>query len=364
MLIASILIITLSACTLAQEPGSSEISPAGQGAELSLGQIVTEIDPRIWVIHQGKNGDYWFGSNGNGVYRYDGRQVIHYTKVDGLNGAQVRDIQEDAAGNIFIGTASGVSKFDGERFTALELVDSQGDEDGWELNPDDVWIVFDPGSYGTVRYDGEKLYHLKLPKSPAEDAHRARYADAPGFFSASSVYSIYKDRKGHLWFGTAGVGLCRYDGEAWSWMYEEHLTTTPRGGAFGIRSIFEDRAGDFWICNTRNRFEMSPETTLKDGYRLMKYEKKEGLPGAKSDTDRNFDFYPSMTEDQAGALWMVCGSSDVLKYDGEEVTRYAIADGAYAITIYCDQDGKLWIGTLDHGIYTLELESFELFTPQ
>jgi len=323
--------------------------------------VVTEIDPRIWVIHQGRNGDYWFGSNGNGVYRYDGQRIVNYTKADGLSGHQVRDIEEDAMGNVFISTTGGVSKFDGKRFAALELVEASPTKDGWELNPDDVWIVSYPGNHGPYRYDGEKLYHLKLSKSPAEDAYRAKYPDIN--FSPSSVYSIYKDRRGHLWFGTASVGLCRYDGQTLSWMYEERLTTTPSGGAFGIRSVYEDRAGDFWVCNTRQRFEISPEVLLEDGHSLIKYEKKEGLPGAQSDTDKNFNYYPSMTEDDAGALWMACGNDGVWKFDGKDVTRYTIGGGAYAISIYRDHEGKLWVGTVEQGIYTFEGASFEPFKP-
>ncbi len=357
-ILTSSLMAALSACTLAQGPSSNEAPPITASPP---GQVVAEIDPRIWVIHQGRNGDYWFGSNGNGAYRYDGQRITHYTKADGLSGHQVRDIEEDAMGNVFISTTGGVSKFDGKRFAALELVEASPTKDGWELNPDDVWIVSYPGNHGPYRYDGEKLYHLKLSKSPAEDAYRAKYPDIN--FSPSSVYSIYKDRRGHLWFGTASVGLCRYDGQTLSWMYEERLTTTPSGGAFGIRSVYEDRAGDFWVCNTRQRFEISPEVLLEDGHSLIKYEKKEGLPGAQSDTDKNFNYYLSMTEDDAGALWMACGNDGVWKFDGKDVTRYTIGGGAYAISIYRDHEGKLWVGTVEQGIYTFEGASFEPFKP-
>jgi len=353
------LIAALSSCDLARHPASEAAPAIGQVSASPPGQAVTEIDPRIWCIHQCRNGDYWFGSNGNGAYRFDGQRVTHYTQADGLSGQQVRDIEEDAAGNVFISTTDGVSRFDGERFTGLELVEALPSEDDWVLDPDDVWIVSGSGNDGPFRYDGERLYHMKLSTSPAEDAHRARFPDTP--FSPAGVYSIYRDRRGHLWFGTAAVGLCRYDGQILSWLHEERLTTTPNGGAFGIRSIYEDRAGDFWICNTRQRFKISPDVTLEDGHSLIKYDKKEGLPEAQSDTDENFNYYPSMTEDDAGALWMACGYDGVWKYDGEGVTRYTIGDGAYAISICCDMEGKLWIGTLENGIHTFEGAGFEPF---
>ena len=60
---------------------------------------------------------------------------------------------------------------------------------------------------------------------------------------------------------------------------------------------------------------------------------------------------------------MACGRDGVWKYDGDDVTRYPIGDGAYAICIYRDQKGKLWVGTIEQGIHTFEGESFEPFKP-
>ena len=260
---ASLIVLAVAACTSAEGLPPNSTPPAARSSVPATGQVVAKIDPRIWCIHQDRNGDYWFGSNGNGVYRYDGQRVTHYTRADGLSGDQVRDIEEDTEGNVFISTTDGVTKFDGKRFTPLELVEAPHTGEGWVLDPDDVWLVLGPGNHGPCRYDGERLYHLKLSKSPAEDAYRAKYPDAA--FSPSGVYSIYKDRRGHMWFGTAAVGLCRYDGQVLSWMYEERLTTTPSGGAFGIRPVYQGRAGDFWIWNTRQRLEVLPEATSEGG---------------------------------------------------------------------------------------------------
>ncbi len=332
------------------------------GPPASGGQTLEAMDPRIWCIHQDRGGDLWLGSNGSGVYRYDGARFVRYGQADGLSGQQVRAIQEDAHGNVFVSTDEGVSKFDGKRFTTLEVVEAPDAESGWALRPDDVWIVFGAGKYGPCRYDGETLHRLKLSKSPAEDAFRAKYPEAD--YAPSGVYTIYADRRGHLWFGTASAGLCRYDGETLSWMYEEGLTTTPSGGAFGIRSIYEDRAGDFWICNTQQRFQVAGDAVLKGEYSLIQYKPKAGLPDAESATGRNFSFYSSMTEDADGALWMACGTDGVWKYADQGVTPYPVGEGAYAISIYRDRGGKLWVGTLEQGAFVFEGEGFASFQPR
>ena len=53
-------------------------------SEDSFGTIVTELPQRIWAIFQDKNDNYWFGSNGYGVYMFDGNTITKYTKEDGL----------------------------------------------------------------------------------------------------------------------------------------------------------------------------------------------------------------------------------------------------------------------------------------
>lgn len=355
-------VLLLLAWFVGSAPGPPSIAPSSpaRSALVSTGPEAIELDSRVWCIQHGRNGDLWLGTNGDGVYRYDGQRLTHYARADGLSGLQVRDIQEDREGHVLVSTTDGVFRFDGRNWTELE-VEAAPSGTGWRLDPDDVWIVVEPGVGGPCRYDGERLYRLELSKSPAEDAHRAKYPDSS--FPPAGVYSIYEDRRGHLWFGTAGAGLCRYDGQTLSWLYEERLTTTATGGAFGIRSIYEDPSGDFWICNTRQRFAFSPETSLDGEYHLLAYEKKAGLPDARSDTGENFTYCPSITADDAGSLWLACGSDGVWKYDGEGVTKYDVGDGAYALRIHADGEGGLWVGTLEHGAYTFDGERFERFEP-
>lgn len=315
------------------------------------GQNAIEIDPRIWRIYQDRSGSYWFGSNGSGVYRYHQQTLTQYTEREGLRGTQVRDIEEDAAGNVYIATEGGISRFDGEMFQTLEMVKPTTEDQGWKLNRDDVWLVDPrPGLYGTCRYDGETLHRLQLPPAPEGKA-------------PSGVYSIFRDRAGHLWFGTPESGVCRYDGNHFHWLFEKPLTTTPQGGEFGIRSVYQDRAGDFWISNTRQRFQISPKSGLELKNHRLDYTKKEGLPNSQEDTDENFSYFHAVTEDSAGSLWMACGSNGVWKYDGQRVTHYSLGDGAYALTLLYDREGTLWVGTLQHGIHTFDGEKFERFSP-
>ena len=54
-------------------------------------------------------GRIFIGTNDNGVVIIDGNERIHYTYKDGLPSESIRIFEEDADGNVFIGTTSGVA---------------------------------------------------------------------------------------------------------------------------------------------------------------------------------------------------------------------------------------------------------------
>jgi len=57
---------------------------------------------------QDKNGNLWFGTTGEGVYRYDGKIFTQFTMKDGLLSNCVWTILEDNKGNILFGTVEGI----------------------------------------------------------------------------------------------------------------------------------------------------------------------------------------------------------------------------------------------------------------
>ena len=66
-----------------------------------VGDTVSELDKTIFIVFQANNNDYWFGSDGQGVYRYDGKTILHFETKDGLCNNRIREIKEDKSGNIF-----------------------------------------------------------------------------------------------------------------------------------------------------------------------------------------------------------------------------------------------------------------------
>lgn len=299
------------------------------------------------VIHQDKQNVYWFGSWETGLYRYDGKTLRNLNSQHGLPSNKIHEIKEDTLGNLYFASFydnPSITKFNGNRFEKLIPVA----DDHWELNPADLWFrhTFENNNI-VYRYDGLRLHELRLPQPP----------NLPNPFG---IYSIYKDSKGNIWFGTNPVGVCRYDGKSFEWITEEDVTEFRDEGANGVRSIAEDQNGDFWF-NTEFRYGIYDSATLNSDQFYTRHKSIGGLDG-KPDSD--LDEYLSVVCDDDQNLWFVTYRDGVWKYDGTKIRHYVVEDQSKAITlfsIYKDNNGELWLGTHENGAYKFNGSSFEKF---
>lgn len=334
------------------------------------GPTISKIDKNIRSIFQDKKGNYWFGTNGVGVYRYDpsaarrseslragGKTLIQFTEKDGLSNNQVQSIQEDKFGNIWFGTGLfGVSRFDpsaslsasGKSFTTLtnkeNLQLNTNPVNEWEIEPNDLWFYAGGGVY---RYNGTSIAYLPLDNSKSSPYNLSRYA----------VYSILKDKKGNLWFGTQAQGVCRYDGKSFTWFTEKGLL----GPA--VLGLFEDSKGNIWFGNN------GAGLFRYDGKSLINFTEEKGLSNkefrvsGKSVSGTLARIY-AINEDNNGNLWIGTVDTGVWKYDGKNLTNYTTKDGltSNAInTIYKDNKGELWFGTDSDGICKFNGKTFTKF---
>ncbi len=318
-----------------------------QSAELFVkGDTVKELGKSIMVIYQDKKNNYWFGSWETGVYKYDGNSILNYTTKHGLPSNRIDEIKEDEFGNIFFTSCSPnstITKFDGNTFKVLSPLSSNY----WQLNATDLWFRHSYPNEKVYRYDGTTLHELNLPK-PKD------------FSNPFEIYSIYKDTKGNIWFGTNPLGVCRYDGKTFEWITEEDVTEFRNEGANGVRSILEDKNGDFWF-NTENRYSVYDSITLNSDKFYTRHERIGGLDGKK---DSNLDEYLSCVKDDIDNLWFVTYRDGVWKYDGESITHFPVKDNSKDITlfsIYKDSKGGLWLGSHENGAFKFNGTTFEKF---
>ena len=357
ILLFSILSV-FSACN-SQNSSKVENLTSGQG-DVTLGDTVKKLGDSLWYIFQDKKNNYWFGSDGEGVFRYDGKTILNFNTKHGLCDDRIRQILEDEFGNMYFSTLRGINKFDGKTMTTLQAIKSTD----WKLEKNDLWfyIIGKTNEVGPYRYDGKNLYNLEFPKHYLHDEFFQKGINP--FFSPYEVYCIYKDRKGAMWFGTSVFGACRFDGESLKWMYEKDLTLVPEGGSFGIRSIFEDREGSFWFCNTQHRYLFNSKETAKSD--RLKYQKLNGIGNAQIFGGENYIYYSYIVEDNLGNIYLTTWDKGVFKYEEKTITRYEIKNGSKVVNLvsmYKDNQGNLWLGTTENGAYKFNGKTFERFNP-
>lgn len=62
------------------------------------------------------SGDVWFGTQGLGLFRFNGRRTVNYTVADGLANNAITALFSDRDNHLWVGSGKGVSRFDGEEW--------------------------------------------------------------------------------------------------------------------------------------------------------------------------------------------------------------------------------------------------------
>lgn len=360
-------ILLLGCCLFIDCKGQNDPDQSNSAPLVAKGDTVKELDSSILYVFQDKNNVYWFGSDGQGLYRYDGKVILHFKKKHGLCDNQVRGIQEDKAGNIYINTVRGISKFDGKAFTTLNPETGRSFKNEWKSAADDLWFPAAQDSGLVYRYDGKHLHRLKMPQTKLGEAFILKYprSQYPYMtFSPYDVYTIYKDSKGSIWFGTGTLGVCRYNGNTFTWITEDDLTELDDGPANGVRSIIEDADGKFWFSNSLYRYNLYENGTAKKEKGKRSYSKEKGIGSLDELKDGTLHCYLCATKDSSGALWIATYNAGVYSFDGKAITHYAIEEPGKTVTlfsVYKDRQGTLWLGTHQSGAYRFNGKTFEKF---
>ncbi|MCZ4408195.1 hypothetical protein O3Q51_05215 [Cryomorphaceae bacterium 1068] len=320
-----------------------------QSQLIASGKKVKRVDVGPVIFFEDNKGNLWLANDK--LYRFDGKQLVRFSEEDGLPGERIIRIDEDQNGALYINRIEGVMKFDENVFEELEVNERKRNSD-WRLEPGDLWFIVDFGENQVYRSDGKWLYPLSFSNHPLESQFADAFANPS--FSPFGVYSILVDDNGFPWFGTAAAGACRYDGKSFTWILEENVMEFNEGSAPGVRSMLEDRNGNFWFNNDiLHRYRMEDNNYI-------------ALAGIDTTQYTKMPFsFMSIAQAGNGDLWMTTYTEGVWLYDGENLIHYPIqkdGDDLELYSIFADSNGEVWLGTHKEGVYRFDGYTFQSFT--
>lgn len=185
---------------------------------LAAGEITnfagTEVGGRpCGVSFADSRGRVWLGFTRGGVAVHDDGRFRQFGDGDGLAPGGVLAIHEDAAGAIWIATATGLTRVIGDRLVTADARNGLPADIGSSLVDDGdghIWLGTDSGA-GLIRLNAGEMDRVA-----AERSHRIEYAiyDASdglqGVLHWRSRPSAVRDAGGYLWFLT-GTGISVVD---------------------------------------------------------------------------------------------------------------------------------------------------------
>lgn len=284
---------------------------------------------------QDRAGKLWFGSSGEGVYRYDGKLFTNFTEKDGLTNNTVFAVLEDKKGNLWFGTDSGLCRYDGITFTSIPITENNGSNyyilankntmaknAVWSIMQDksgDLW--FGTKDNGIFCYDGKSF---------------TRFLDNDNIINRNDIHlnwvdCILEDKTGNIWFASGPIafeGVCHFDGKS--------ITNFKPGGDEWIRSMLEDKNENIWIGTRHSGL------WRYDGITYTNFSETEGL-------DSNLVYsVTSIIEDKVGNIWFAEESSGAWCYDGKTFKKFSKKNGLINNSVWCiieDRAGTNWIGS-------------------
>jgi ligand-binding sensor domain-containing protein len=326
-------------------------------AKLIKTQGTGEYDIVSCSFHD-KAGNHWFGTSGEGVYRYNGKTFAQFTVADGLSNNNVWCILEDKSGMIWFGTTDGPCYYDGTKIVRVPInVNFLPDTNSNNYytatsTKKTVWsmLIDKKGTHWFGTGEGVYCYDGRL---------FTRFLDNPSIINKDNLHlkmiaCMLEDKNGVMWFGSGmppGMeGICRYDGKIL-----EHFT--PQNQKW-IRSMSEDSTGKLFFA-TRIK-----GVCTYDGTAFTFPGNPPGMPA---------DLVNGGLKDRAGNTWFACDYGEdvndtaggVWRYDGNRFTKFSTAQGLInnsAFFVFEDRDGKIWVGTRNMGLYRLDGERFTSFS--
>ena len=311
----------------------------------------TESD-NISCMLEDKQGNIWFGTTGEGVYKYDGDTFTQFTKLNGLQSNAVYSLLEDTNGIIWIGTTEGLCKIINGKIEKVAVArntfslntnnsyytNQSTKNTVWSLLQDNsgkIWVGTGDGVY---QYDG-KLFTRFLQNDGVINKENLKL---------TLIDNMIQDKAGNIWFASGlppgEEGVILYDGKS--------VKSFKPNGDKWIRCIREDKKGDLWFGGRIHG------NFIYNGNSFKIFTEKVGI-GNPILVDKQGNVWFNGEEKQ----YSTETKEGIWRYDGNEFKNYQVDMGKYFVwSMLEDKKGNIWIGSRNTELYKFDGKSFIKFS--
>lgn len=331
---------------------------------------------------------------------------LHYGIENGLPQSQVKTIEQDNDGNLWIGTMAGVCRYNGKTFT--NFTKKNGLAEDWVTasckdKHGNIWL----GHWG----GGVSLYNYKT-----KNFQKIDFTPHSEF---KTISAIAEDVAGNIWFSTMGAGVLKLD------ISKNKISSISEKNGLSsnqVSSIAFDASGNLWIGSQKGVSVLNTKAGNISSQAFTYYSSQNGLVNdnvtalafvlngeiwlglgdagiqiIKINRETSFKFLPSSLSDQSiilGAkegipqaliqniiedrnrnIWICTQGGGIARFNPLELNSFQQGSARGSIKVYStkqgldyqnsntaleDREGNIWIGT-DLGLNMFSGERFQTF---
>ena len=281
----------------------------------------------------------WFTTYGEGVYYWGGKnrkRIYNINADDGLLDNYTYSIVQGENANVYIATDKGICVYDTIK---CSITDSITMSDGLPDNivkhlcftPDKkLWIAMEDEGICSYDVETKKFNHISN-------------------WMFGSINSFVIANPNEFWVSTKHNGIIRVDIDAKGKPWYKEYGKTQGLTSLQTQTISLDREHNIWFGT-------------KEGLMLRKNNNIEFLD---EHDGFNFENIFSIDFDKKGSIW-IASQEGLLKVDRSEmgkITIKKVLDNSKTsflpfISVYCDSEGFIWVGTYGFGTYRINPEDF------
>ena len=328
-----------------------------------------------------RQGNLWLSTRSNGLEKVvfeDGRFRTEYINptVQSTIANDVRAVFEDKDKNLWISTKDGkITIHDSSGNSLGHLCENGQVGNGNPLKGIAYCIMQDADGIVWIGARGEGIYTAKKTATKGKLMYQItnyKNSDSDIYsLSDNNIYSIFRDRRGHIWVGTYGGGLNLVEkdneGKLRFINHRNYLKNYPIESGYQVRIVTEDKYGNICVGTTIGLILFSSDFNSPQD---INYKVFTGISGNEENLRANDIFCIYTT--QKGETYIATSGGGLNKIAETDPQGFPLRFDSYTVknglpsdvtlSVIEDKEGKLWITTENNLTrFNPENNTFETF---